>query len=561
MTEKEFFNSLISELDLLHYDTHSGKIHSSLGDKLTPSKLKTVFSFRHISSASSFKPSINTTEEANKYLIQGILENINKVDSRLEREEKRAQERAERQRRRRQEIALDSLGLIGKDSDKIDMSREPYEKLVPIILPYSKTGKEIAFYCPETRQVHVDMNCRVVAGMKGVDIKDMYASCIAAKVVFNPYSLQHLSYGELNELLINSYNPPYWREVEFTGTPSIPPFFDKLLNHLFPTEGHKEYVLAWICRAVLGRNNTILTLVGAKGIGKTLLASTVGNLVGKKYYAVVGNSILTEKFNSPMKNNRLLFLDEVVAKNQEELSKLKSYVNKYIPIEEKGVDTETKENFNSIILSCNVDDNIGLQADDRRYSVPDLTDINLMAIMTEDEINEFAQDIEEEKSTTLQELGNWILENGEEYMDKYPDYSPLKSKSFYHIVRSNMALWQIFTEDYLIDSPSQRIAKKDLAKAYERQNREGDSSKIKYPKNSVTIENFLKSHSYLGKYRLARLEKGNPLLNEASNELYFVIDDSLYREVMLPKMSLPEQVAVEKRPIIYINKTDEALDL
>jgi hypothetical protein len=546
--KEDFFASILSDLGIEYYDTSKNKFITRLGEAWTSSKVSKLIPFEAIGKLSSIGVQVKSMEEGRSYIMKEAFSTCRKLDP-----------REEKKKEKRDSVLGQVLKLFGEN--EVRGSQQYWLNLIPIVVPNESKGRSLVFYSPDTHEIENRVSPEGIIQLHGITLQELYMSSPFAVLEFNPYSLEKKRVGDAGKLILNMYKAPYWRTAEFTGTPSIPPFFDKLLNHLFPTEGHKEYVLAWICRAVLGRNNTILTLVGAKGIGKTLLASTVGNLVGKKYYAVVGNSILTEKFNSPMKNNRLLFLDEVVAKNQEELSKLKSYVNKYIPIEEKGVDTETKENFNSIILSCNVDDNIGLQADDRRYSVPDLTDINLMAIMNEDEINEFAQDIEEEESTTLQELGNWILDNGEEYMEKYPDYSPLKSKSFYHIVRSNMALWQIFTEDYLIDSPSQRIAKKDLAKAYERQNREGDSSKIKYPKNSVTIENFLKSHSYLGKYRLARLEKGNPLLNEASNELYFVIDDSLYREVMLPKMSLPEQVVTEKKPIIYINKTDEALDL
>jgi hypothetical protein len=547
-----FFSVLVNRLGLVSYDCYKNKFITVLGDFIPPAKVINGLTPKEISVLVSTDAPIDTDAQLSQYLLEKILEIVPKINTREELEERKLKERIEKEARarerqlekelekkkrvqkRKEEIQkkISAITLEGVDEESAQDRREFVESLIPIVLPFEKSKNDMAFYSPISREVHTDVNSRVYAAMKGLKLTELYSLSTPARVEFNPFSLSHSRVDSYNMLVLNTYNAPAWRLLEFKGIPSIPPFFTKLLDHLFPTEGHVEYVLAWICRAVLGRNNTILTLVGAKGIGKTLLANTIGALVGEKYYSVVGNSILTDKFNAPMKNNRLLFIDEVVAKTQEELSKLKNYVNNVIPIEEKGVDVSTTRNHNSLILSCNVDDNIGLQADDRRYSVPDLTDINLLTLIDEEEINAFSVEIENPESDTLVTLGNWILENAEEYMDKYPDHAPLKGESFYHIVRSNMKMWEIFTEDYILTSPDRRIPKKEVAKAYSRHHREGQESKVQYPKNSVNIENFLKSHSYLGKYRLARLEKGDPNLMENKNELYFVIDSYLFDEII-----------------------------
>lgn len=455
-----------------------------------------------------------------------------------EREERRKQLDEERRLKKLEKEAkakAKEKAMLSLEMGEEVKGRKFLQNLIPVLIPFRRQFKDtIVFVDRDTGKVYTDIEKSFYAGFMGLSVQDIYQNAAVAKLIFNPYSLENVYKDAEEFLVINSYNAPEWRKQEYPEDKEayIPEVIMRVLEHIFPEKDQIQWVLAWICRAVMGRNNTILTLVGAKGVGKTILSSMIGALVGRDYYKVVGNSILTDKFNAPMKDNRLLFIDEVVAKTQEELSKLKSYVNNVIPIEEKGMDTVSTHNYNSIILSCNVEDNLGIQSDDRRYSVPDLTDKNLLTAFDESVINDLAIEFEEGVGPNLIEFGNWILQNHIEYMEKYPDHVPLKTKTFHHVVRSNMKLWEIFTEEYLLSSPYIRVPRAELAKAYERQHKSGDNSKTTYPKNSTTIENFLKSHNYMGKYRMARLVKGDQAKGESKNELIFEIDEILWEEVI-----------------------------
>jgi hypothetical protein len=412
-------------------------------------------------------------------------------------------------------------------------------KYLPILVLEKTESKEgIVFINPETRKIHKQVNLKIYSAITGTPSTEIMSIASVAHLCFNPMLPDLVYPNELGEDCVNLYSPPDWRYV-VPGKVEIPAQFQRLFNHLFTAEKEvTQYVLAWMARAIMGRNNTILTLVGAKGIGKNILVSILMALIGRDYSATVGNSILDDKFNASMEDNRLLFLDEIVAQTEEHMSKLKSYINDIIPLEKKGVDATSIKNYNSIVLACNVMENIMLQSDDRRYSVPELTSIPLKSVMTEGEILSLVKEIENPKSEMISSFGHWLLENYVDLDKQHPDHTPWKQSAFYKIAESNMREWQIFLEGYAKTSGIKRIPLNNVSKEFRKKYRE---SKINFPTKTSTLSNFIKSHLVYGRYRIGTIERGDKALDELPTHNYLVIDDELWKSTMDTREILDEE--------------------
>src|SRR5262249_50857875 len=56
---------------------------------------------------------------------------------------------------------------------------------------------------------------------------------------------------------------------------------------------------------------TALTLIGAQGVGKSIVGETIGSLLGPHYQSVADDRFVTGRFNSHLANCLLLQLEEV----------------------------------------------------------------------------------------------------------------------------------------------------------------------------------------------------------------------------------------------------------
>lgn len=424
----------------------------------------------------------------------------------------------EKDRIRVESIVKSNVGSLQDDGGKL---LRDIESLIPIVIPSKKQhSKRTVMFNPKTGEVDTDTDPDIFFLIKNISEKEAIATGIVkfALLEFNPYMTESSYIAESSGyLVLNMYKVPPWRKVPFEGKAEIPPFIDKLIKHLFPDEEARKYVLSWICRAVLDRNQTYLSLVGARGTGKNILATIVGSLIGMEYTEVVGNSILDDKFNSPMKNNRLVVLDEIVANEQEQISKLKSFANNLIPLEEKGKDQQTVKNYNSMMILVNEINSLAISPQDRRFSLPEITGVSLTKVMSEEEISDWVASVEaDDVFEDIVEFGNWVLQNGKYYMSLHKNNIPWKKKHYYEVARSNMAEWQIFLEEYITDKRVESITYTELNKEFKKRYRES----VRFPVSTSTLVNFLKDFLYEGKLRLADIVK-------ESGERIFVVNPDL----------------------------------
>lgn len=217
-----------------------------------------------------------------------------------------------------------------------------------------------------------------------IDINDRIYLC---KFVYDPYNMRQLYRDSNNEWVYNLYTPPFWQTESFFSNGSIdietqdeyPDIYKRYLDHLVDSDQKSvEYILDWLANAIQRRNYCILTTIGSQGIGKGSLAAIMEKIFGAENYNETGNRIIAERFNNQIRNKRLVYCDETSVKTQKEEERLKALVNNAVEIEGKGKDAERVTNYASFYFSSNNLDSIRLYADDRRFSIVNLTSTKLI---------------------------------------------------------------------------------------------------------------------------------------------------------------------------------------
>jgi hypothetical protein len=121
-------------------------------------------------------------------------------------------------------------------------------------------------------------------------------------------------------------------------------------------------------------------------------------LFGPKNFHSGSDRMFKGTFNSQMEGKKLVYCDEILIKNKEEEDKIKLVVNDVVEIERKGKDVKQVKNFANFYVSSNNLDSISLTADDRRFSIVNLTDKKLLDVLDSDSINSL---LEEENINNL----------------------------------------------------------------------------------------------------------------------------------------------------------------
>jgi hypothetical protein len=319
---------------------------------------------------------------------------------------------------------------------------------------------------------------------------------------FDPYTLESLFVRDTRNSFpmhhVNYYVAPKWR---FTEAPAkYRGFIKDLIEHLFPNEDEKEYVLDWLHYAIVRRNETVLCLIGARGTGKGLLLNNImEQLIGTEYHEVAKQELLTEKFNNEFRNKRHVYFDEVDVSGDRELNRFKALANNKISIESKGVDAETMDNFVSMSLSSNSKKDFRAEPQDRRFSVPEVTERPFLDIYDEDEIEAFTTRIKEPDSVEIAEFGNWLLER----IPKHTAIRPLKGRYFFELCRMSMPEWKSFIIEYFITEGVKGVAVPNsvLKKQYFRIHGED----APFVTRKASVETFLGDYLHEGKFRIGRV--------------------------------------------------------
>lgn len=393
-----------------------------------------------------------------------------------------------------------------------------------LVLDYH-SGKEVVFN-NETRSISQMHPKTFMSGLSAHHkklIKD--GGLKVATFSFNPYNdferrLVQLEGQHVVE--INCFNPPKWRcndhgkldaQLENKYNHKHPPkIFLEFLEHLFPKPEHQRFVVHWMHQAIFSRNETYLVLNGKKGAGKNLFCDLLGRLVGEDYYRDANQRFFDEGFNSVLDRARLILLDELKVEDSRKQDRLKKYINKGQNIERKGVDADkTIETFNSYIINNNLISDMYLVWDDRRFSVPDITDKRLKDVWGEAKCEKFAElfdDIE-----FLRELGFWIKSQGKQ--EDIGKFQWLAGEQFWKIVHNSLTEWQKVIVDVVMSKEKMEYAITDLKQTYKKR---VDASK--FPFKIQKIGDFLDQYRHRGDHQIAILEGTGETASVVPTERY-----------------------------------------
>lgn len=210
-------------------------------------------------------------------------------------------------------------------------------------------------------------------------------SVVHAEYAYNPRQTGPLRKDSLGIDVYNTYAPPEWkREHFFFGTPlpavpALPALYEEYFTHLTGGDADsKEYLLDWLATSLTSRNFTMLTAIGAQGIGKGLLGSILEQLHGSRNFHEGRDQVFKSHFNAQIMNKTLVYVDEVDLRTKDAQDRMKAMVNEHIEIERKGHDAVYAKNYASFYLSSNTYDAIRMDHDDRRFSIIQLTEKSIL---------------------------------------------------------------------------------------------------------------------------------------------------------------------------------------
>lgn len=240
---------------------------------------------------------------------------------------------------------------------------------------------------------------------------------------------------------INLYHHPKWRLDPLEKSQvKLPELIDRFLKHFFTSESSRKYALFWYHTMITSRNETALTAIGAKGIGKGTWALLGKSLVGdNRYYGEAHQRFFSGDFNSQLRDKIFYFIDEK-SMDLNGKEKIKKYLNKMEALEAKGVNIEDPtELFVNFMICNNSKKSAELEYDDRRFSVVEITENPLFDNFTEQE----REDLEElivHDHEFRRHWGWYVLHFGN--CEEFSRHRPFKPAAFYEIVEASMKPWQ-----------------------------------------------------------------------------------------------------------------------
>jgi len=330
-----------------------------------------------------------------------------------------------------------------KDYSDVNMRiRETLEKSI-LVINMVDSNEVLAVHKENFTKQPIDPKVlSIIFTKEGRDL--MLQSAYTAKFTYNPMHGE-VFYAEAGIPCFNTYEPPaylannFFQNAALPTVSKIPTLIQKFLMHLVDSDlPSYEFLLDWLHYCVTGRNLTVLTLIGTEGTGKGVLSELITNMVGSSNASKARANIFKGRFNNLLANKRFVLLDELEIKSSEEYALFKDLVNEHIVIEAKGKDEELRKNYASFMLASNNLRAIRPAADDRRFSLLNLTQVKLPVTFTDDEITALQNDLNLAENFAL------YLRT---HVPKHKHNKPFKAESKAdQIENANMTNWQ----DYLL---------------------------------------------------------------------------------------------------------------
>lgn len=210
----------------------------------------------------------------------------------------------------------------------------------------------------------------------------------------------------------NTYISPTWRQgwAEPTSKKQAPKLFSEFMQALFPTKEDRLTSAAWLRDAAFGRAEPILVLSGGPGVGKNFfIEHLASSLVGNHNYRSATRGFNRSYFHANVRQCRLFFVDEMNL-THEVRETLKTYHNGKATIERKGIDAADPEPIHaSFALANNYPQYIRLEYADRKFYVPEITEVPLRESLGQSKIDELLEALKNENF--IRDLAGFLVTN------------------------------------------------------------------------------------------------------------------------------------------------------
>lgn len=313
--------------------------------------------------------------------------------------------------------------------------------------------------------VHKKRGCHSLSSLNkfiNPKIFDITKGAYLAEVKYEPF-VNKVLYKESDKTNIyNTYIPPEWMEANFYSNAPIiasdlPTEYKLFFKHL--VGGHDqsyEYLLDWMANAIKSRNYCFLVTIGSQGIGKGVLGGIIMSLFGLQNSALTALKRTTGQFNSQIAEKRFIQIDEFSMKTRAEEEAVKGLVNDIVEVEKKGRDASNQTNYANFYFTSNSWDALKLEADDRRFSIIDLTDQRLDTLIKDKfEINRIQKD-----KSLIAQLGQYLYHRP---IDETRMLQVFRSKRFEDIKSISILSWQEWLLNKLsLNHPGQEKPASDI---------------------------------------------------------------------------------------------------
>jgi hypothetical protein len=186
------------------------------------------------------------------------------------------------------------------------------------------------------------------------------------------------------------------------------------------------------------RNFCILTTIGQQGVGKGILGEIMMNLVNIENFSGTSQKAISGTFNKQLLYKLVVYINEIEVKTISDENRLKGYIDETVEIEAKHVDAMTIQNHANLYISTNNEDALRLTADDRRFSIVNLTKVKMTP--------EYWEGISNGTSipdlfnlSNIKKLGNFLM-NKE--VDSKQMVKPLKTLLTEEIREASLKIWE-----------------------------------------------------------------------------------------------------------------------
>jgi len=311
-----------------------------------------------------------------------------------------------------------------RDHAEDSMTDQQRDMMDRFILCRESLTNELILFDKEDRQLCDFLSADAfLETIPGALVKAIVRGAPLSRLAFDAYDIkpyQKKNYGGITIIHLNAYTPPMWQkkypEAKEEWTKRPPDLFDKFLKKLVPYKNERIIVIDWLANALTLRNQSFLSLRGARGNGKTLFMKMMMAVVGHHYFAKDG--INKDGFNADMRHKRIIGIDDDTFIGSYSGYRLrKQLTNTSVTYNAKFQQTtKSEKQFASYIIASNDEDAFYVTHEERKIVSVTLSESNAADYLTVKERDwidilpkEATGDFKEKDLLFLAHLGHWLL--------------------------------------------------------------------------------------------------------------------------------------------------------